>query len=362
MTVLVTGGAGYIGSHAVKNLKNLGYDVVAIDNLVCGHKEVLEDILKVPLVIGEIGDEELIKNLLKGEFNIKKNSKSVKLPPISAVMHFAALTCVGESLSNPAKYYKNNVCDSLNLINCIVKENSRRASIKGGILNEIPIVFSSTCATYGIPKDIPINEDTTQEPINPYGRSKLIVESFLKDFGEAYNLKSIIFRYFNVAGADPKTDIGEWHIPETHLIPLIFDSVLGKREKLEIYGTDYPTKDGTCIRDYIHVEDLVSAHILGMNNLLENISKNIEQDQNTEIFNLGNGEGFSVKEIVSTVEKITTKKVPVKFSKRRKGDPHALIASSEKAYEKLNWKPKFSEIDLIIKHAWDWHNKLINIS
>lgn len=354
MTILVTGGAGYIGSHAIKNLKKQGYSVVAIDNLILGHKEFLE-VLKVPLIIGEISDKNLIRKILKGEYYIKKNQKVDKIGPISAVMHFAAFTNVGESVTNPLKYYKNNVCDSFSLLEAIVEENFRRDKYKSNNLNQIPFVFSSTCATYGIPNKIPINEETQQNPINPYGKGKLIIENFLNDFGKAYKLKSIIFRYFNVAGADPLTNLGELHIPETHLIPLIFDTILGRREQLEIYGDNYPTKDGTCIRDFIHVEDLVNAHILGLNQILNNGEFN---SNFTNVFNLGNGSGYSVKEIIEAVEKITKKNVPIKISKRRSGDPPILISSSKKAFEELNWVAKYSDINQIIEDAWKWHNKI----
>ncbi len=322
-TILVTGGAGYIGSHAVKVLQQVGYQVLILDNLVYGHQDIAET-LGAELIVGDTNDRTLLDQLFRDR-------------QISAVMHFAAYAYVGESVTQPDKYYRNNVVGTLTLLEAMVAANIKA------------FVFSSTCATYGIPQQIPMTEDHPQAPINPYGATKLMVERILQDFDVAYGLKSVIFRYFNAAGADPDGEIGEDHNPETHLIPLVLQTSLGKREAITVYGTDYPTADGTCIRDYIHVNDLADAHVLGLQYLL--------QGNKSEIFNLGNGNGFSVKEVIDTAKAITGKPINVIFGDRRVGDPPALVGSSEKARNILNWQPKYPDIKLILEHAWQWHQK-----
>ena len=331
--VLVTGGAGYIGSHTSRMLVEKGYEPIILDNLINGHKYVKDKLTKVVLIKGDVGDKNIIRRIFS-DFSIK------------AVIHFAAYAYVGESTKYPMKYYKNNVLSSINLINEIINlSNKNREAL-------IPIVFSSSCATYGIPKSLPIKEDTPQMPINPYGNTKLIIEKVLKDYSLAYGLSSISFRYFNAAGASSDSLLGEDHNPETHLIPLSFRATDPNAKPLIIYGNDYPTKDGTCIRDYIHVEDLANAHILGLEKLLkskENIYK---------VYNLAMGKGFSVKEIINSVEKVTNKKVNYIFGERRVGDPDTLIADPSKAYNELGWEAYYKNIDIIIKHAWNWHKKL----
>lgn len=322
MTILVTGGGGYIGSHTVKLLTQAGYDVIIVDNLVYGHQDLVETVLNVKLIIGDLGDRQLLDTIFQ-EYHI------------TAVIHFAAYTYVGESVTNPAKYYRNNVASSLNLL-----EAMQSAGVKN-------IVFSSTCATYGTPQKIPLTEDHPQHPINPYGTSKLMVEMMLKDFSNAYNLNFVAFRYFNAAGADMTGKLGEDHNPETHLIPLVLLTALGKRDAITIFGTDYPTEDGTCIRDYIHVEDLSSAHILGLEYLLNG--------GKSDFFNLGNGNGFSVKEVIETAQKITGIEIKIIIGDRRLGDPPILVGSSQKAQKILNWQPKYPDLETIISHAWLWH-------
>ena len=323
-TILVTGGAGYIGSHAVLALKQAGYEVVILDNLVYGHRDLIEQVLKVELIEGDTGDRDLLDKLFKSR-------------DIAAVMHFSAYAYVGESVSNPAKYYRNNVIGTITLLEAMLA-----ASVK-------KFVFSSTCATYGVPQIVPIPEDHPQNPINPYGATKLMVERILSDFNEAYDLKSVRFRYFNAAGADPSGRLGEDHNPETHLIPLVLQTALGKRESISIFGTDYPTNDGTCVRDYIHVSDLADAHVLGLEYLLKG--------GDSTFFNLGNGNGFSVKEVIETARQITGKEIKAIECDRRPGDPPALIGSADKARKVLGWQPQYTSIKDIMTHAWEWHQK-----
>lgn len=322
--ILVTGGAGYIGSHAVKALKQKGYQIIILDNLVYGHRDIVDQALGVKLIVGELGDRPLLDRIFS-EYSI------------SAVMHFAAYAYVGESVQNPAKYYRNNVVGTLTLL---------EAMMAAGINK---MVFSSTCATYGVPKVVPIDENQPQDPINPYGMTKLMVEKLLSDFDKAYNLKSVIFRYFNAAGADPEGLLGEDHNPETHLIPLVLQTALGLRESIKIFGTDYPTPDGTCIRDYIHVSDLADAHVLGLQHLLDG--------KDSQVFNLGNGNGFSVKEVIEAARAVTGQPIPVEECDRRAGDPPSLVGSSDKAREILGWQPKYSAIQDMISTAWTWHQK-----
>ncbi len=323
-TILVTGGAGYIGSHACLALKHAGYNVIILDNLVYGHRDLVEKVLQVKLVVGDTNDRALLDRLFQTH-------------NIAAVMHFAAYTYVGESVTEPAKYYRNNVTGTLTLLEAMLA-----ASVKN-------FVFSSTCATYGVPETIPIPEEHPQNPINPYGVTKLMVEKILADFDRAYNLKSVFFRYFNAAGADPSGLLGEDHSPESHLIPLVLFTALGKRKSISIFGTDYPTPDGTCIRDYIHVTDLANAHLLGLEYLLKG--------GDTEVFNLGNGSGFSVKEVIETARTVTQKEIIATECDRRPGDSPILIGTSAKARKILGWSPQYSELTQIISDAWKWHQK-----
>ncbi|QMS87122.1 UDP-glucose 4-epimerase GalE [Nostoc edaphicum CCNP1411] len=323
-TILVTGGAGYIGSHTVLALKQAGYNVVILDNLVYGHRELVEKVLEVELIVGDTGDRALLDDIFKTH-------------DISAVMHFSAYAYVGESVTDPAKYYRNNVLGTFTLLEAMLA-----ASVK-------KFVFSSTCATYGVPEFVPIPETHPQNPINPYGATKLMVERILSDFDVAYGFQSVRFRYFNAAGANPNGLLGEDHNPETHLIPLVLMTALGKRESISIFGTDYPTPDGTCIRDYIHVNDLADAHILGLEYLLKG--------GDSEVFNLGNGSGFSVREVIAAAQQITGISIPVEERDRRPGDPPILIGTSEKARTILGWQPQYLSIQDIVTHAWQWHQK-----
>ena len=323
-SILVTGGAGYIGSHAVLALRDAGYEVVVLDNLIYGHRDLVETVLKVELVEGDINDRTLLNRLFQTR-------------EFAAVMHFAAYAYVGESVGQPAKYYRNNVAGTLTLL-----EAMRDAGIQN-------FVFSSTCATYGVPQQVPIQENQPQQPINPYGMSKLMVEHILDDFDRAYGLRSVRFRYFNAAGADPQGRLGEDHTPETHLIPLVLLTALGKRESISIYGTDYDTPDGTCIRDYIHVTDLAQAHILGLEYFLKGGS--------TEVFNLGNARGFSIQEVIEAARAVTGRPIPVTLADRRPGDPPNLVGSAEKAKRILGWQPQYADLESILTHAWQWHQK-----
>jgi UDP-glucose 4-epimerase len=322
--VLVTGGAGYIGSHAVLALQQADYEVVILDNLVYGHQDFVDRQLHAELVVGDTNDRALLDDLFR-----KHN--------FAAVMHFAAYAYVGESVQTPDKYYRNNVVGTLTLLEAMAD-----AGIK-------QFVFSSTCATYGNPQQIPITEDHPQNPINPYGATKLMVERILQDFDVAYGLKSVCFRYFNAAGADPEGRLGEDHNPETHLIPLVLMAALGKRPSVSIFGLDYPTPDGTCIRDYIHVSDLATAHVLGLNYLL--------QGGDSNIFNLGNGNGFSVKQVIDTARQVTGREIAVVESDRRPGDPPVLVGGSAKAISILGWQPQYADLEKILTHAWQWHQQ-----
>lgn len=323
-TILVTGGAGYIGSHAALALRRAGYGVVVLDNLSYGHREIIEDVVKVELVIGDTSDRELLDRLFATH-------------DIAAVMHFAAYIAVGESVQQPAMYYKNNVSSTLNLL---------EAMLEAGINK---IVFSSTCAVYGMPKEIPMTENHPHDPLSPYAASKDMVERILADFDPAFGLKSVAFRYFNASGAEPSGELGEDHNPETHLIPLALLTALGKRKQLNIFGTDYDTPDGTAVRDYIHVNDLASAHVLGLEYLL--------QGGTSQVFNLGNGNGFSVREVIETARKVTGLAIPALECDRRAGDAPILVGSSEKARQILGWQPQYSDLETIISHAWQWHQK-----
>ncbi len=335
--VIVAGGAGYIGSHAIRELQNAGFEPVVLDNLVYGHRKIVENVLGVPLVIGQVGDKQLLQKLLSGEHS------STRGKDIKGIMHFAAYTYVGESVINPAKYYKNNLAETITLLEALLDDSKKRNS------KPIPIVFSSTCATYGMPleTEIPIIETTLQNPITPYGRSKLMIEKILIDYHKAYNLPVSILRYFNAAGADINGDIGEDHNPETHLIPLVLEALFNEEGSIRVNGSDYPTFDGTCIRDYVHVSDLAKAHVLALNKILN--------DKSLSIYNLGNGKGYSIMEVIDTAKRVTGKEIKIFKSERRQGDPPVLISSPEKAKRELLWKTEFPDLESIIKTAWNWY-------
>lgn len=320
--VLVTGGAGYIGSHAVWHLKEAGYRVVVVDNLSRGHEDVLP-VLGVPFVRGNIDDPAVIE-------------KACSLVQPEVVMHFAAFAYVGESVTEPSLYYRNNFVATLGMLDILNRLGVKR------------VIFSSTCATYGVPAIVPITEDNPQAPINPYGRTKLMMEQVLRDFETAYGFKSIFFRYFNAAGALRSGQIGERHDPETHILPLAILCALGRAE-LTVFGEDYATPDGTCIRDYIHVSDIARAHILGLEYLLKNAR--------SDVFNIGTGVGNSVKELIRTVEEVCGRKVQFKTGPRRPGDPPVLVAASTKLQNVLGWTPEYRALGEIVESAWNWHRK-----
>ena len=315
--ILVMGGAGYIGSHTVKHLLDNGYEVIVADNLIYGHRQAVDE--RAKFMHADLLDILSLEQLFK-------NNK------IGAVIHFAAFAYVGESVIEPEKYYYNNVVGTLNLLNTMKNHNVDK------------IVFSSTCATYGNPQYTPIDEKHPQAPINPYGRTKLMIENIFDDYEKAYGLKHIALRYFNAAGCSADGSIGESHTPETHLIPLVLQAILGKRKNIKIFGTDYDTPDGTCIRDYIHVEDLALAHRLALEKL----------NSYSGCINLGTGIGTSVKEIILAAEKVSGKVCPVENAERRAGDPARLYANNEKAKEILGWHPKYTNIQDIIQTAWNW--------
>ncbi|MGI6295940.1 MAG: UDP-glucose 4-epimerase GalE [Armatimonadota bacterium] len=320
MAILVTGGLGYVGSHAVKLLVERGEKVICLDNLIFGHKQASSG---SEIVIGDIGDQALLRQI----FTSNK---------IDAVMHFAAFAAVGESVADPQKYYLNNISKSLAMLQVMLENDVKM------------MIFSSSAATFGEPEIVPIPEDHPQDPTNPYGRSKLMLEHILKEYEHAYGLRSISLRYFNAAGADPSGLIGEDHTPEHHLIPLIIQAALGQRPDVKIFGTDWPTPDGTCVRDYIHVTDLAQAHLLGLDAL--------RAGKATTAYNLGNGNGYSVMEVVKMVEKVSGRQVKAIPSDRRPGDPAVLVASSKKISAELGWKPAFPDLESIVSSAWNWHH------
>jgi UDP-glucose 4-epimerase len=322
MAVLICGGAGYIGSHAAAELLERNEDVIIIDNLQTGHVESVLD--GAVFYEGDLRDEKIMDEIFSNH-------------EITDVIHFAADSLVGVSMKEPLEYYDNNVYGAL----CLLKK-MHQYEVKR-------IVFSSTAATYGEPETVPITEETPTKPTNPYGQTKLAMEDMMRWCSEAYGMEFTALRYFNVAGAHPHVDIGEDHQPETHLIPIILQTALGQREKIYVFGDDYPTEDGTCIRDYIHVKDLIQAHILALDYLRDGGA--------SDVFNLGNGSGFSVQEVIDTVEKVTGKTIPREIAPRRAGDPPVLIASSEKAKRVLNWKPEYADLASIVKTAWDWHRR-----
>jgi|SRR5664280_20438 len=317
-TVLVTGGAGYIGSHTVRRLVRAGYPVIVLDNLAKGHRWAVP--ADVPLVVGDITDTAHV-------------AKTMQQFQVSSVIHFAALSLVGESMTDPRAYYVNNTAGTLHLLDAM-----RIAGVER-------IVFSSSAAVYGEPASIPIEEDSPLAPTSVYGRTKAVIEGILQDYGAAYGLHSVSLRYFNAAGADPEGGIGEDHDPETHLIPLVLQAASGRKSSISVFGTDYATADGTCIRDYIHVNDLADAHVLALGSL---------EHQIQTIYNLGNGTGFSVQQIIETAEHVVGHAIPVTLAGRRPGDPAILVASNKRACTELGWKPQLADLETIIRTAWKW--------
>ena len=320
-TILVTGGAGYIGSYVTRYLLDRGCSVLVLDNLSNGYADAVPEGL---LVRGEIGDAALLDRLLSAQ-------------QIDSVMNFASFIEVGESVSEPAKYYRNNVGQTTVLLEAMARHDVRN------------FVFSSTAAIFGNPVRVPIDEEHRQAPINPYGRSKWLIEQMLPDYDRAHGLHSICLRYFNAAGADPEGRLGERHDPETHLVPLVLQAASGRRESISIFGTDYDTPDGTCVRDYIHIHDLAQAHWLA----LENLRKGGESGA----FNLGNGNGFSIREVIDAAKRVTGRDFAVVEAARRPGDPAVLVADSTRARAVLGWQPEYSDLSRIIQHAWQWELK-----
>ena len=320
MKVLVVGGAGYIGSHMVKMLGQMQAQVTTLDDLSSGHRDA---VLCGEFIQGHCGDRALLDRVLSQGFD--------------AVMHFASFIQVGESVQHPDKYYANNLVHTLTLLDAMCAHGVNK------------FIFSSTAATFGEPLRTPIDEQHPQNPINPYGRSKWMVEQVLADYELAYGFASVSLRYFNAAGADPEGQLGERHEPETHLIPLVLQAASGRRPHISVFGRDYDTPDGTCIRDYIHIQDLCSAHRLGLQSLMKGGGR--------QAYNLGNGNGFSVQEVIDTAQKVTGRKVPVVDAPRRSGDPARLVADARLAREKLGWQPQFADLTTIIEHAWRWELK-----
>jgi UDP-glucose 4-epimerase len=317
MKILVIGGAGYIGSHMVKLLGQKACAVTTLDDLSSGYRDA---VLTGEFVQGDFGQRALLDDVLARGFD--------------AVMHFASFIQVGESVQHPDKYYHNNFVNTLTLLDAMRCHGIKR------------FIFSSTAATFGEPQYTPIDECHPQQPINPYGRTKLMVEQLLADYDKAYGMKSVCLRYFNAAGADPEGQLGERHDPETHLIPLVLQAASGRRANISVFGNDYDTPDGTCIRDYIHIQDLCSAHWLALQSLLKGAD--------SQAYNLGNGNGFSVQQVIDTAEHVTGQKVPVVYGQRREGDPARLVADARLAREKLGWEPQFFDLATIIQHAWIW--------
>jgi UDP-glucose-4-epimerase GalE len=322
MTILVAGGAGYIGSHTVKELARDGFDVLVFDNFSSGRREFLKG---KPYVQGDLMEKEAVRGAFRGR-------------PIEAVLHFASLIQVGESYVDPRKYYTHNIVSSLNLLDAMLESGVRK------------LIFSSSAAVYGVPREIPIPESHPLDPVNPYGQTKVIIERILGDYDRAYGLRSISLRYFNAAGADADGEMGETHDPETHLVPNILRSLLGKAPRLGVFGSDFPTPDGTAVRDYIHVTDLAAAHVLALKALLGGGP--------SDAINLGTNTGHSVLEVIRKAEEVTGRKVDFDVRPRRKGDVAVLLASKEKAESLLGWKPERSSLGTIIETAWNWHRKI----
>jgi len=323
MSILVIGGAGYIGSHMVKQLATSGTDVITLDNLSCGYRDAVK---YGEFVEGDLGDPAVLDHVFSSY-------------PIDAVMHFAAYIEVGESVREPAKYYRNNVMSTLVLLDAMIRHGIKH------------FIFSSTAAIFGEPRYTPIDETHEKRPINPYGRSKLMVEDILQDYDTAYGLKSTCLRYFNAAGADPDGELGERHLPETHLIPLILQAASGRREDIKVFGNDYPTDDGTCVRDYIHIHDLCRAHSLAL--------ARMQQTGNSASYNLGNGKGFSVQQVIDTTRDVTGREFKVTRADRRPGDPAVLIADSALANNELDWQPEHPDLESIVASAWKWETEFL---
>ena len=324
---MLIGGAGYIGSHMTKMLVRSGYEVVVVDNLSTGFARAVK---YGKLLEGDLADIEFLENIFQAH-------------QFEAVMHFAACSLVGESIQTPAKYYRNNVSNTLNLLDVMVRHYVKN------------FIFSSTAATFGEPKYVPIDEAHPQKPINPYGASKLMVERILEDYADAYGLKSVCLRYFNACGADPEGELGENHNPETHLIPLILQAASGRREAITVFGRDYPTPDGTCIRDYIHINDICSAHQLALKYIMQ------EKDPCALAYNLGNGTGYSVQQVIDAAIEVVAQdgySIKIEEGQRRSGDPAVLIADAGLAKKALNWMPEFDDLNLIVKHAWLWEKAI----
>jgi UDP-glucose 4-epimerase len=321
--ILVVGGAGYIGSQMVKQLLQSNHEVVVFDNLSTGYRDA---VVGGEFVLGDLANRENLKQLFEQH-------------SFDGVMHFASFIQVGESVLKPSKYYQNNVSNTLNLLDAMVEHDVKK------------LIFSSTAAIFGEPQYVPLDEKHPKQPINPYGLSKWMIEQILQDYDKAYDFKSICLRYFNAAGADPDGEIGERHIPETHLIPLILQAASGRREKITIYGNDYDTPDGTCIRDYIHVVDLCQAHLLALEQLLSGAS--------SSVYNLGNGAGFSVKQVIDTAKEITQKPIKIDMGQRRDGDPARLVADSSQAKIALQWQPRYADLEKIVADAWRWEQKML---
>ncbi|MDC9728579.1 MAG: UDP-glucose 4-epimerase GalE [Methyloprofundus sp.] len=329
--ILIVGGAGYIGSHMAKMLANTNNEVIILDNLSTGFRHLAK---YGELIVGDLADTHLLENLF--------NTHS-----FDGVIHFAANSLVGESMTNPAKYYRNNISGTLNLLDVMLRHKVKN------------LIFSSTAATFGEPEYSPIDENHPQKPINTYGTTKLMVEKILQDYADAYDFNSVCLRYFNACGADPEGELGECHDPETHLIPLILQAASGKREAITVFGRDYPTDDGTCIRDYIHINDLCSAHALALDSLIN------QQKSGALRYNLGNGAGFSVQQVLDVVQAVVAEDnctVQVLSGERRAGDPAVLVADAQKAQKELGWQPIFNDLETIVRHAWAWEKQLRNLA
>jgi UDP-glucose 4-epimerase len=330
MKLLVVGGAGYIGSHMCKLLERAGHEVLVLDNLSTGFRELVK---YGRLVVGDLADINLLENVFKDH-------------KLDGVMHFAANSLVGESVVNPVKYYRNNVTNTLNLLDVMVRHDVKN------------FIFSSTAATFGEPEYTPIDEAHPQKPINPYGASKLMIERILQDYASAYELNSVCLRYFNACGADPEGEIGECHNPETHLVPLILQAASGRRKSITVFGRDYATDDGTCIRDYIHINDLCSAHLLALEALASG------EKSGALAYNLGNGQGFSVQQVIDVVKKVVAEddcELVVENGERRAGDPAVLVADANFAKKELGWQPQYSDLETIVRHAWSWEKQQANL-
>jgi UDP-glucose 4-epimerase len=323
--LLVTGGAGYVGGHAVRALLEADHEVVVFDNLVYGHAETVP----CELIVGDLADRPLLDSVLGGRH-------------FDAVLHFAAYAYVGESVTDPAKYWRNNVSGGIQLLDAMRANGCAR------------IVFSSTCATYGYPDTVPVTEDEPKKPESPYGESKLTFERVLASYAHAYDLRSVSLRYFNAAGARPDGTLGEDHDPETHLIPLVLRVAAGRASSIKLFGTDYPTPDGTCVRDYIHVDDLASAHLLALGAMVEQGA--------CKAFNLGTGRGYSVREIVEACQRVTGRQIPTEEVERRAGDPAALFADNTKIRRELSWVPAYLDVESVVQTAWSWHARQWGVS